>query len=189
MDIALIPPVIAASVSILALAITNIIAIFEKRKERNLSIVTKQTIENMTANKKNASKILTLTHPAMLTDIAVLNIPSAKREILTACSDLEMQMKIKYSAETEIISAMRSLTGVFFRCCQNPDDGKTRTDLFAKHALFAELMSVYDYADWRYIKSQAQGKKKTAQDFESIYKEQRLIFEKSEKAEGWENFL
>lgn len=194
MDEILIAPIIAATVSILALAISNIVAIIENRKRRNIDVVTAQTVKNKERNWSCSVKILACTNPLLFVEhknsslIGVNEIKEFlslnKKELLIACSELEIQMMGAKEISLSILNAMRDLVKIFLKCCAEPDEQKLKM-LEHKHSYFRKLMAAYDSATWKYIKIQSDGKKRTDQ-FNDIYKTRIADFEKAkDKLDGW----
>lgn len=176
MDKALIAPMIAATVSILALCVTNVMTFLENRKNRNVSVITKQTIETKEKVYQNAVKILAQTNPLLLTEPRAAD---SKKEVLTACSGIEVLLRTTRSEGLDIINVMRALVKAFFE--KNPDVKRVQE----LHTQFREMMSTYDSAYWSYIKHQSSGKRNKKGSLASNFKRKLEDYENTAKPEEW----
>jgi hypothetical protein len=176
---------IAATISIITLLIAKIVEILENRKNRYASIITMQTLSNMLFMRENFSTILTNTNPTLLTRTENGDYQELKNQLVHACTNIEMQFKSVLSIEVDMIDVMRELICHFFSYI-DAGDKEDKDLIITKHRKLAELIEVYDYADWLYCKDQAWYRKKTRINFEQIYNQQKLLFEKAKKPKSWE---
>ncbi len=185
MNVEIIVALITATISFIALLIARIVEIRENRKNRYASIITKQTISNMLFTRENFSIILSNTNPILLSSYANKNSEEIKVKLVRACTNIELQFKSAFSMEVDMINVMRELVCLFFNYLSNTNT--EQLDLvIAKHFELAELVELYDYADWLYSKDQAWYRKKTQVDFEQIYHQQQKLFEEARKPVTWE---
>ena len=159
---------IAATVSIVVLAISNIINVVENRKRRNVDVITVQLARNKDAMRASVSRILAFTNPLLFTEpkdtlffggkdhdgLWTFN----KKELFLACGEFEMQTAGASKRSIDMLNAMRAAVKAFLRCLVQCDETSLQ-ELSARRAQFRQIMTAYDSGAWEYIKVQSDGRK------------------------------
>jgi hypothetical protein len=173
--------------SIVGLVVTNLIAIYENKKGRYISVVTNQTIEHKEMVFKNAAKILALTHPLLVYDPCEDDLLRLKKKLLIACSEFEIHMIPVYTEAFDQITAMRYLVKIFFKCLKERKDNTADIKILSEaHTKFRELMTSFDSANWEYIQLQSDGKNKGGEIFKDLYEKRKKAFDENKnKLKEW----
>jgi len=174
MNAAIVSVIVANAVSILALVVSNVIQIIENKKSRYVTKITTETIAHYEMVRECSVVILGLTNPIRLAPDIPLN-PEDLASLITAVSKLETYFVIVIKEEVEILTSMRKLVNAYMKYLSAPAK-EQREEMIRLRDDFYLLISIYNYADWKYIKSQIRGQK-TVKDFESYYKEERQSFQ------------
>jgi len=184
-DSTILVAIIANVVAIIALFISNMIVIFENKKNRYTSIISKQTLENMLMLRENASTILSYSHPEVIDAHRQKSDPTFKTDIVKASYNIEIELKAPLEMERVLMNSVRSLVSVAIQYYENKSDA-LYNELNRRSRSFSNLISVYDYSNWLYIKSQSSGKRKEFIDFDTIYQNQVREFLSSAKISDWD---
>jgi hypothetical protein len=173
--------IITNCIAIITLTTNIILTIFEKRKERNANIITKFTMDNMVLVRSSASKISVYTNPYCIKEAVDSGNKNYKHNLLMQVMHIEYVMKHIYKQEVEIIESLRRLTNIAFKYYDTLNEELT-ISLFKQEKEFRYLISLYDYSDWLYVKSQAvSGNRKDFNDFDDIYRNLAKKFNDVEK--------
>lgn len=183
-DVGILIQIIASSVSFVGIILGFIFTWMENKRSRYIEIITNQTIKNMLFLRENTALFSTLTRPEIIKDAKKSN-KNYKFQLVHAATNIEAIMKSRFDKEREIINIVRRTT----KLCLNYYDKQTneikQEIIFLNEKLY-ELMSVYDYSDWQYIKAQARTRPyKEFPDFDNIYDKQKELFDNSEKPMQW----
>lgn len=182
-DIRLIIQIIASSVSLIGIILGFLFTWKENKRGRYVERITNQTINNMLFLRENSASFLMLTRPEMIKEDE--SEMRYKRQLMQAAVNIESIMKYRFPREKQIIDLVRSLTK---RCIQYYDkpSEKLSKEIRKDNNDFYLLMTVYDYADWRYIKAQARTSPyKEYPDYDKIYDEQNKAFTDSDRPKEW----
>lgn len=183
-DAGILIQVIASSVSFIGIILGFIFAWMENKRSRYIEIITNQTIKNMLFLRENAALFSALTRPEIIKD-AKKDIKNYKFQLIHAATNIEAIMKYRFDKERDMINIVRRTT----KLCLNYYDKQTnevKQEILILNEKFYELMSVYDYSDWQYIKAQARTRPyKEFPDFDNIYDNQKELFDNSEKPVRW----
>lgn len=189
MDIAVISIILANMISILTLAVSIIIQVIENKKDRYVTKITTETIAHNTMVQECSVVILSLTNPIRLATTTSLS--SEERDsLITAISKLEMHFVIVIKQEVDLLISIRKLVNAYMKYLSDPTT-EQREKVIQLREDYYWLISIYNYADWRYIKAQIRGQK-DVKDFEIYYKEQMEAFQASKphiNLPDWETVL
>ena len=177
---------IVGNLSLVGIVITFLGNYFENKKTRYTGIVTKQTLANLLFVRENYVELATLSKPEVID--AVRNNPDFNYEykIVRAIMSMESQFKHIFENERDLMSTARELCKTCLKYYAEPNkelDEKIRR--LGKQ--YDELMAIYDYSDWLYVKEQAREKayKKSVANFDRIYEENKPVFAQKKKPVRW----
>lgn len=143
---------------------------YENRTKRYTDIITKQTLANNEYIRKNTVLLTVLSRPEIIDDARIRKDSEYKLKLMNAEVSLEVHFKYALWQERIMIDILRMLV----KCSFEYFDAPTKELEMEIRRLGEELyenMTIYDYADWLYIKSQARSKayNKKYKDFDDIY--------------------
>ncbi len=179
MDTAILSVVIANVVSILTLAVSIIIEVVENKKSRWVKTITVNgTLVHNEMVRDCNSTILALTNPLRLRPGMTLSHED-ESALFKCISKLETHLTIAVESEADILIAIRNLINNFMQYVATPND-ELREEVIKWREKYFFLISVYDFADWKYIKSQIRGKG-TLHNFESCYQDILAMYSVADK--------
>lgn len=186
LNIAGVVALITGSLSLIGIIIGLVYNYRENRTNRYVEIITKQTLENFMFVRENSEIIMTYTRPEIIDAVRGISIHEYKIKLMKAEVNIEHHFKYVFPNEQKMIEVLRNLIKCAFEYYDNPSE-KLNQKLRALGNNFYEKITVYDYADWLYIKSQAKSKavNKQFKDFDEIYKLQQENFKKGQKPKPW----
>lgn len=188
--------VTALATPMISLAVTNILQLIENRKNRNISVITTQSMEHKKDCRDHAGKIIAGTNPIML--LKDPKLPSDelfehKKSIIAACSALEMLIQngtgndIRNENNLQLHNTMRSLVNTFFDVASNKAsmDESLKTELVKLHSDFTEQMVAFDAASWEYVEKQSDGKNRIPSIFPRLRAQMLTTVKGAMKPQAW----
>ena len=176
--------VIASCISMLGIVLGFIFTWSENKRIRYVEIITNQTIKNMLFFGENTSLFFSLTKPEVIVEMKSKE-KSYKFELMKTVSNIESILKYRFEIEREIINEVREVTKQCFEYFESPTKELEKKIDDLNQNIY-KLISIYDYADWQYIKAQAKTRPyKDVPDYNKIYCEQKIFFDCSEFPRGW----
>ena len=184
MNISLIIQIIASTASLTGIILGFVFTWAENKRSRYVEIITTQTIKNMLFLRENASTFSALTRPEIIKN-AKVEFKNYKFQLMQASTNIEAIMKYRFAKERELINLVRETTKLCLSYYDKPtNELEERINILGEE--FYILMSVYDYADWQYIKAQAKARPyKDFPDYDIIYADQKKLFDSSDKPCKW----
>lgn len=142
----------------------------ENRTSRYVNIITKQTLENNIFIRENSEILTVLTRPEIINDARTRHDIEYKIKLMRAEVNIEAQFKYALWQEREMINILRKLVKCSFKYFDAPTE-ELEAEIRALGEMYYEKMTIYDYADWLYIKNQAQSRayNKNYENFDEIY--------------------
>lgn len=154
---------------------------------RYTEIITKRTLENNRFVRENSEIVTVLTRPEIIDDARTNKDKDYKKTLMRAEVNLEHQLKYCVHQEKHMIEDLRSLVKLSFQYYDHPS-AELKSNLCKVGEDYYKIMTIYDYADWQYIKAQAksQAYNKQCADFLEIYRKLELEeFKKDELPTRW----
>lgn len=184
-DAGIIIQIIVSTATFISVLLGFVYAWLENKKNKYVEIITSQTIKNMLFLRENSALFSAFIRPEFIAD-AKNSLPDYKIRLMQAATNIECIMKYRFDKEREIINIVRETTKLCFDYFDEPTE-ELDTNIRALGDKFYNLMSLYDYSDWLYIKAQARSKpyKKDFPDYDKIYDTQKGSFAQSEKPMPW----
>lgn len=173
LNIAGIAALIGGAISLLGIVIGLHFNYIENRTNRYIQIITKQTLQNNLFVRNNSEIITTFTRPEIIDDAREKCDKEYKIKLMRAEVNIEHQFKYAIPQEKSMIEILRKLVKCAFQYFDNPTS-ELEFELRNLGENYYEMMTIYDYADWLYIKNQAKSKayNKKFLDFDKIYKDE-----------------
>lgn len=142
----------------------------ENRTNRYVDIITKQTLSNNMFVRENSEILTVLTRPEIIDDARTRHDTEYKVKLMRAEVNIEAQFKYALWQEREMINILRKLVKYSFEYFDAPTE-ELEAEIRILGEMYYEKMTIYDYADWLYIKSQARSKayNKKFANFDEIY--------------------
>ncbi len=155
MDIVIILQIITIGISLITLVSNAVITINENRKKNYLDLTTSYRIEVLTKTRELMSNIVTLANPMVCRNAAGNN--EYIKELVKIKTDLDIILKDINEEELELKKLVGDIVGDVYNYLNNPDLEKEE---YINHKLekLLYLYSIYDSADWKFIKMQSTGK-------------------------------
>ena len=174
MDIVIILQIITIAISVISMVLGIVNVISENNKARYLEIVTTNRIANKKKVQDAASRILTVTQEALLSESNM----AAVKEAAGALSEMSVVLKDVYPQENKLLELGRKLVSDYKAFVDHKNDAEYQNKVLQSRQEFYIAFSIYDLADWRFIKNQFSGKKASAKDFDDIYEDTQREYEK-----------
>ena len=176
--------IVVNAVSFIGVVLGIVIAWKENKQLKYIETVTEQTIQNMLFLRRNASSFLVLLKPEV-----IASYKDAGKDyvsvLMEAAVNIESIMKYCFDMEREIMNIVRQATKQCL-CYYKSPSKELECKIRELDKQFYNLMTVYDYSDWKYIKSQATNRPyQDFPEFEDIYYEQLEKFAQAEKPCDW----
>ena len=171
-------------VSLFGVVLSLAIAWKENKRLKYIETVTDQTIRNMLFLRENSASFSVLIKPDVIAAYKE-NGRDYVSALMEAAVNIESIMKYCFDMEREIMDIVRRTTKRCI-CYYNTPTKEVECEIRKLDKQFYNLMTVYDYSDWKYIKSQAQTRPyQDFPEFEDIYDEQLKKFAEAEKPCDW----
>lgn len=186
LNIAGIVALISGSISLLGVALSSYFNYMENRTNRYVQLITNQTLQNNLLIRNNSEIITVFTRPEIIDDARVRCDKEYKIKLMTAEVNIEHHFKYAMKQEKLMIEVLRVLVKCAFQYFDDPTD-ELNAELRRLGEEYYEMMTIYDYADWLYIKSQAKSKAYNKQffNFNIIYEEVNNDFKKDDIPMPW----
>ena len=170
MDISvLILQVITILISVSSLIFNLVVTTRENNKKQYVKVVTNQRLNNKSIIRDNVKVLLSNSNTFAL---ALLD-EQALKQCIASVAAVETVLKPVYKEDNALLGAMNELIKELHVHLDNKNNEECVQA--ARQNLFNEY-SVYDLADWRFIKKQAHGNHYDSDDFEKIYVATRKEF-------------
>ena len=156
--------VITIAISIVSMILSVVNTVKENRKKHYIKIVTAQRLENMRRVREAAKSILACTHEVLLDSANDATV----QECVSALTGISIVLKEAYKQEHELIQCGENLISALKAYVSKLG---TKEEVLSVRSQFYELYSIYDFADWQFIKRQSQGKHLDEIEFDEIYNE------------------
>ena len=161
----LILQIVTITISVTSIVVNILLTRKENMKKHYLEIVTKQRIANKEAVRNAGTILLQMSNEAVL--------PYLDEHKLFDCSKanatISSVLKVLYKEDKEVLDASNSLLMSLRQYLEL--NKKDSSEVLKNRELFLKCLSIYDLADWRFIKSQSSGNTKNSQDFDKIYED------------------
>ena len=162
----LILQIVTIFVSVSSLVFNLVSATLENRKKNYIKVVTEQRLKNKSIVRESVTALLANSNIQTLT---LLNNETLKKSIESAAA-IETVLKDVYPEDSCVLIAANELIVEMAKQLKDGNNEQSVSD--AREKLLYEF-SVYDLADWRFIKRQANGNKIDGVDFDEIYRNTR----------------
>ena len=166
--------VITIAISIVSMIVTLVNTIKENRKKHYIKVVTTQRLENKKRVRDSAQRILECTHESVLDSANDTTL----RECISALTGISVVLKEVYEQEHELIQCGEKLISALKAYIGKAE---TKENVLAVRSQFYTLYSIYDFADWQFIKMQSQGKHLDSIEFDEIYQDIQQQYDNQKK--------
>ena len=172
MDITvLILQIVTILVSISSLIFNLLSNARENNKKNYIQVVTEQRLKNKSIVRENIKNMLAYSNPHTLNFV---NSETVKK-IAESSAAIETVLKGLYPEDNMVLTSANNLVSEIAK--QVSDGNNEQGVITAREKLLYEF-SVYDLADWRFIKQQSSGKKSDSAEFDKIYRKTRDLYNK-----------
>ena len=167
----LILQIVTILVSVGSLAFNLISNSLENSKNNYIKVATEQRIKNKSIVRDSVANLLAYSN---LQTLRFINEDTLKKSAASIAT-IEAVLKDVYSEDRRVLNAANNL---IVEMAKQVNDGNNEEALsIARNNLLYEF-SVYDLADWTFIKKQATGKKTDSSEFDEIYRNIRNEYKK-----------
>lgn len=163
--------VLTIAISVVSMILTVVNTVRENGKKNYIKVVTAQRLENKRCVRDSAQTLLELTHEAALEHADSNTV----QECISSLTKIMVILKEVYAQEHEMIGCGEKLISSLKAYIEKTG---TKDDVAAARARFYELFSIYDFADWEFIKLQSRGKHRDSRDFDIVYGEIKQMYSK-----------
>ena len=167
----LILQIVTIIVSVSTLVFNLVSTRLENSKKNYIKVVTEQRLKNKSIVRENVTNLLAYSN---IQTLCFLNEESLKKSVLSAAA-IETVLKDVYPEDNCVLIASNNLIAEMAKQINVGNNEQAVSS--AREKLLYEF-SVYDLADWRFIKKQANGKKFDGNDFDEIYLNTRKEYKK-----------
>ena len=165
MDITvLILQIVTILVSISSLTFSLLSTVRENNKKNYIKVVTEERIKNKSIVRENIKNLLAISN---VHTIDYFSVETVKKSAESAAA-IETVLKNVYTEDNNVLMAVNNLVD---EIAKQVDKGNNTQAVIAAREKVLREFSIYDLADWRFIKQQSTGKKVDSDDFNEIYKE------------------
>lgn len=171
-------------VSFIGVVLSLVIAWKESKRLKYIETITNQTINNMLFLRKNSASFSVLIKPEVI--MAYKNSGEEYTiPLMEAAVNIESIMKYSLDVEREIMNVVRKTANQCL-CYHKAPTQTLEQEIRDLGKQFYNLMTVYDYADWQYIKSQVSSRPyKGASQYLAIYNKVKSEFDVSDQPSDW----
>lgn len=163
MDISvLVLQIVTILVSVTSLVVSFVSTLVENNKKNYIKVVTEQRLKNKESLRKGVSEILCLSHPCVLSAFD----EESMKKCCACASEIESVLKRFYKEDATVLNAV---DGLLDSLRQRLNGANSIDAVTEKRKQLLYGYSVYDFSDWQFIKSQANGKRFESGDFDTIY--------------------
>ena len=166
------------------------IGVRENRITRYCDIITKQTLANNMFIRENSQVFTLMTRPDIIDEYRKKEGSfEYKKVLLRAVINMEHHFYHGLSQDRELINIIREIASHALAFFDTPTP-EEKTILISLGNEYYNLMTLYDYSDWLYIKTQAEKKSYGVKykKFDEIYKKEKEEIEKVEQLKRWGDF-
>lgn len=162
MDISVIVlQVVTILVSITSLVVNFISTMQENKKKNYIKIVTEQRLKNKTIVRDNVATLLSYAGEYYFSNFD----KEYFRDCCKCASNIETVLKRFYKEDIALLNSVENLLQAFKVLLETGDS--TNVESERKNLLYE--FSLYDLADWQFIKVQSSGSTYDSDDFDDIY--------------------
>ena len=162
----LILQVLTIVVSVSSLVFTLLSSIRENNKKNYIKVVTEQRLKNKSIVRENTKNLLAYSNPHTIQ----LLTADTMLKCAESAAAIETVLKALYSEDNEVLISVNNLVS---EIAKQVSDGNNEQALIAARERLTREFSIYDLADWRFIKQQANGRKSDSDEFDEIYRKTR----------------
>lgn len=162
----LILQIVTIIVSVSSLAFNLICTRLENSKKNYIKVVTEQRLKNKAIVRESVKNLIAYSNTQTL---HLLNEDTLTKGVESAAA-IETVLKDVYPEDSCVLIAANELIVEMAKQLKDGNNEQSVSD--AREKLLYEF-SVYDLADWRFIKRQANGNKIDGVDFDEIYRNTR----------------
>ncbi|MCH5142437.1 MAG: hypothetical protein J1G07_01815 [Clostridiales bacterium] len=167
----LILQIVTILVSVSSLVFNLLSARLENNKKNYIKVVTEQRLKNKSIVRESVKILLAYSN---IQTLNLLNEEILSKSVESAAA-IETVLKDIYPEDNRVLIATNNLIDEMAK--QINAGNNEQAVLIAREKLQYEF-SVYDLADWRFIKKQSNGKKIDGNDFDEIYRNTRNEYKK-----------
>lgn len=167
----LILQIVTIFVSVSSLVFNLVSATLENRKKNYIKVVTEQRLKNKAIVRESVKNLLAFSN---IQTLCLLNEETLKKSVESTAA-IETVLKDVYPEDSCVLLATNNLIAEMAK--QIDVSNNEQAVSIAREKLLYEF-SIYDLADWRFIKKQANGKKIDGNDFDEIYHNTREEYKK-----------
>ena len=172
MDITvLILQIVTILVSISSLTFNLLSTVRENSKKNYIKVVTEQRLKNKSIVRENIKNLLAYSN---CHTISLITEDTVKKSADSAAA-IESVLKSSYPEDNNVLQAVNDLVAQLAKQINSKNNEQSIAT--AREKLLDEF-SIYDLADWRFIKQQANGTKTDSKEFDKIYSETREQYNK-----------
>ena len=172
MDITvLILQIVTIVVSVCTLAFNLLSTSRENSKKNYIKVVTEQRLKNKSIIRDNIKNLLAYSNAHTLDSLTDETV----KKCAESAAAIETVLKDVYPEDNEVLKAVNNLVSEIAK--QLATGNNAQAVACARQKVLREF-SVYDLADWRFIKQQSTGRKTDTDDFDKIYKDTLKKFNK-----------
>lgn len=170
MDISvLVLQIVTILVSVTSLIVSFTSTLVENKKKNYIKVVTEQRLKNKDIVRKSVADLLCVSHPCILAQFD----ENTMKNCCAHASDVESILRRFYKEDQAVLQSIDQLLDLLQQWLTKSTTAEEVER--ARKALLYEY-SVYDFADWQFIKSQSSGKQYSSDDFDEIYAQSRERF-------------
>ena len=162
----LILQIVTILVSISSLTFNLLSTVRENSKKNYIKVVTEERLKNKAIVRDNVKTLLALSNASTMADITATTLEKCAE----SAAAIETVLKSNYDEDNNVLTAVNTLVATMANCI---GDKSSNEELASARENLLREFSIYDLADWRFIKQQSTGKKSDSDDFNAIYAEIR----------------
>lgn len=172
MDITvLILQVVTIVVSIVSLTLNLLSTARENSKKNYIQVVTEQRLKNKSIIRENIKNLLAYSNAHTLNSLTNETV----KKCAESAAGIETVLKDTYPEDKRVLAAVNNLVCEMTKQVESGENEHAIAN--AREEVLREF-SIYDLADWKFIKQQANGKKTDSEEFDKIYKNTREQYNK-----------
>lgn len=168
--VVLILQIVTILVSVGSLLFNLLTTVKENRKKNYIKVVTEQRLKNKAIIRDNVKTLLEWSNEYAID----LFDEVALKQCLQSVSALETVLKSVYPEDCNLLNSanelLKSLSQSYLKCGSGDSVALARQNLLKEY-------SIYDLADWKFIKNQSYGTKIDSDEFDKLYKAVRTEFD------------
>lgn len=168
MDTIIILQIVTIVISVISIFINYSLTVRENSKNNFLNYTTNHRLSTLLTVREKVATIINLTTPITIIKIKEENEKGYIKELLQNLCEFEMILKKIYTEEEELLSMANQLCHLAIKF-YDEDDKLLINQIELISNKFKYLFSIYDTADWEFIKAQTRGKFFDNEEFLDFY--------------------